>query len=193
MTPFFLAGTAFLRATLPELPHLAGSRTSPVRVPSLITVGCLCFPPGQRAAARSNEPRPIEAAATLLNSFDKCPVLAPGDLHGCQELHDFIASSVRNHDIPNQANDVVGFGNALCQDIAERHGPGKEVSLAQLSQARSSPTNQIVFDPPVSEHFFKPVREVKSQRSGSMFIGLPSKRMAYNLRIPTAPFRSLFP
>src|SRR5262249_22944500 len=121
------------------------------------------------------------------------PVRAPGDLHGCQEFHDFIASSVRNHDIPNQADEVVGFGNALCQDIAERHVPGKEVSLARLSQARSSPTDQIVFDPPVSEHFFKPAREGKSQRPGSTFIGLPSNRMAYNLRTPTAPFRSLLP
>jgi len=177
MAPFFLAGTAFLRLTLPGLPHPAGSRTSPARVPSLITVGCLGFPPDQRATARS----------------DECPVRAPGDLHGSQEFHDFIASSVRNHDIPNQADEVVGFGNALCQDIAERHVPGKEVSLARLSQARSSPTDQIVFDPPVSEHFFKAVREGKSQRPGSTFIGLLSKRMVYNLRIPTAPFRSLFP
>jgi hypothetical protein len=100
MTPFFLAVTAFLRATLPELPQLAGSRTSPARVLSLITVGCLCFLPGPRATARSDEPRPINAAATLLNSFGKCPVLA---------------------------------------------------------------------------------------------FGLPSKRMVYSLRIPTTPFRSLFP
>ena len=65
MTPFFLAGTAFFRATLLELPHLAGSRTSPARLPPLITVGCLCFLPGQRATARSNEPLPID---TVYNS-----------------------------------------------------------------------------------------------------------------------------
>src|SRR5262249_38764158 len=51
MTPFFLAGTAFRRATLPGLPHLAGSRTSPARALSLVTAGCLCFPPGRGAAA----------------------------------------------------------------------------------------------------------------------------------------------
>src|SRR5262245_44370779 len=84
MTPFFLAGTAFLRTTPSELPHLAGSRTSPVRVLSLITVGW-CFLPGQRATARPNEPPPIGAVATPLNSFDECLTLAPRDLHGCQE------------------------------------------------------------------------------------------------------------
>jgi len=194
MTPFFLASTTFLRPTISELPHPAGSRTSSAPVPSLIAVGRLCFLPTQRATARLNEPRPINAAATLLTSFDKCPILALRDLHGCQESHDFIASLVRNQDVPNHANDtVVGFGNAPRKDIADRHVSGKEVSLAGRSQACSNPTNQIVFDSPVSEHFFKAVRGVKSQRPGSMFIGLPSKRMAYNLRIPTAPFRSLFP
>src|SRR5262245_51204303 len=116
MTHFFLAGTAFLRATLPHLPHLAGSRTSSARAPSVITVGCLCFPPCQRAAARSNEPRQIDAAATPLSSS-----------------HDFIAPLVRSHDVPDQADDLVaGFGNAPCRDIAGRHVPRKEVSLAEL-------------------------------------------------------------
>jgi hypothetical protein len=153
MTPFFLAGTAFSRATLSGLPHPAGSRPSPAHVPSRIAAGCLCFPPGQRATAPSNEPRPIDAAATPLNSFDKCPILAPRDLHGCQERHDFVASPVRNHDVLNQANDiVVEFGNARRRR-----------------------------------------RRVGSQRPGSMRIGLPGERMVYNRRIPTAPFRSLFP
>src|SRR5262249_24109410 len=110
MTPFFLAGTAFLRARPPGLSHLAGSRTSPARALSLVTAGRLCLPPGRGAAARPNGPRPIDAAAAPLSSF-----------------HDFIAPLVRNHDVPDQANDTVaGFGNTLRQDIAGRHVPGKE-------------------------------------------------------------------
>src|SRR5262245_34086574 len=103
MTPFFLAGTALFRATLSELPHLAGPRTGPAHVPSLIVAGCLCLLPGQRATPPSNEPRPIEAAATRLNAFDTCPILAPRGLHGCPERHDFVAIPARNHDVLNQA------------------------------------------------------------------------------------------
>ena len=171
MTHFFLAGPAFLRATLSQRPPLAGSRAFPAATLWPARVDCRGLPPGRRGTARRGGPPPIEAGTAPPNSF-----------------HDFIASSCRNHDPPDQASAIsVGSGNALCRNIAARHVSGKEVSLARLSQARSRPTNQILFDPPVSEHFFK------SQRSDSTFIGPPSKRMASNLRTPTVPFRSLFP
>ncbi len=86
MSPFFLAATVFLPGKLSHLPHLAGSRPFRMRVLSPVTAGCLCFLPGQRTPAQSNEPRPIDAVATMLNAFDKDPIVALGDRAGRRSL-----------------------------------------------------------------------------------------------------------
>jgi hypothetical protein len=116
---------------------------------------------GQSSPASSRAPRPLDATEAMLRAFDKYPIVALGDLHGCQELYDFITSLVRNPSFPNKANDiVVEFGNALYQDVADRYVSGQEVPPVELRQVWRNHTNPIVFDSPVYEQFFKTVREV---------------------------------
>jgi hypothetical protein len=160
MSRFFLAAAVLLRVKPSDQPRLAESRTHPVRVLSLIALGCLGLLPVQPGNAQTNDPRPTDAVTTMLSAFDKYPIVALGDLHGCQELYDFIATLVRNPDFPNKVNDiVVEFGNALYQDIADRYIASKDVDAAELRQVWRNHTNPIVFDSPVYERFFKVVRE----------------------------------
>src|SRR5262245_21123090 len=86
MAQFFLAATLLFRAERSHLPRLAGVHTLRTSVLAPVTAGCLCFLPGQCATAQSNEPRPIDAVTSMLNTFDKNPIVALGDLHGRQAL-----------------------------------------------------------------------------------------------------------
>src|SRR5262249_40064637 len=146
MSRFFLAASLLLLVKPSDRANLAGFRTYRVRVLSLIAVGCLGLLPVQRAPAQPNDPQPVDAVTTMLSAFDKYPIVALGDLHGCQDLYDFIATLVRNPKFPNKVNDiVVEFGNALYQDIADRYVAGKEVDAGELRQVWRNHTNPIVF------------------------------------------------
>jgi len=119
------------------------------------------FTTRQSSQTSSSDPRPVDGAEAIIKAFDKYPVVALGDLHGCQELYDFITPLVRNPEFVNKVNDIViEFGNALYQDVADSYVSGKEVSLAEVRQIWRNHTNPIVFDSPVYEQFFKTIREV---------------------------------
>ena len=119
------------------------------------------FTTGQSSQTSTSDPRPIDGVEAIIKAFDKYPIVALGDLHGCQELYDFITPLVRNPDFLNKVNDIViEFGNALYQDVADRYVSGKDVPLAEVRQIWRNHTNPIVFDSPVYEQFFKTIREV---------------------------------
>ncbi|MCI0665422.1 MAG: hypothetical protein L0220_30550 [Acidobacteria bacterium] len=119
------------------------------------------FTTGQSYQTSTSDPRPVDGTEAIIKAFDKHPIVAIGDLHGCQELYDFITPLVRNPDFLNKVNDiVVEFGNALYQDVTDRYVSGKEVPLAEVRQIWRNHTNPIVFDSPVIEQFFKTIHEV---------------------------------
>jgi hypothetical protein len=133
---------------------------------SLLTAGSLYCTFAQNALAPTaagapSDPRPVDAATVMIRAFDTHPIVALGDLHGCQELYDFIHSLLHNLELKNKANDiVVEFGNSLYQDLADSYVAGKEVPPAELTQIWRNHTNPKVFDSPVYEQFFQTVREL---------------------------------
>ncbi len=161
MTQFFLAATMLPRVFLTNLPVRMLRRVCHCRLLSLVAAGCLSCSLIRCAAAQANNPRPVDAIPAIVEAFNRYPVVALGDLHGCQEFYDVITLLIRNPKLPNKVNDiVVEFGNALYQDIADRYVSGKEVSNSEMSQVWRNHTNPKVFDSPVYEKFFKTVREV---------------------------------
>jgi hypothetical protein len=114
-----------------------------------------------RLGAQSADPAPVDGVSAIVSAFDRYPIVALGDLHGCQELYDFIATLIRDADLPNKVNDiVVEFGNALYQDVADRYVSGQSVTSMELRRVWRNHTNPIVFDSPVYETFFESVREL---------------------------------
>ena len=116
---------------------------------------------GVHVGAQAGNPTPVDGVGTIVSAFDRYRIVALGDLHGCQELYDFISVLIRNPDLPSKVNDiVVEFGNALYQDVADRYVSGESVTAAELSHVWRDHTNPIVFDSPVYEKFFETVRDV---------------------------------
>jgi len=162
--------TFFLEATMHPSSDTAVSRSTrriPTQHPRWPAVLVLMFAlgaglkPAQRVGVQSIDPRPVDGVNAIISAFDRNPIVALGDLHGCQELYDFITLLVRHPELPNKTNTIViEFGNALFQGVADRYISGGDVTLAELRHVWRDHTNPIVFDSPVYEAFFKTVRDV---------------------------------
>src|SRR2546422_6472546 len=62
---------------------------------------------------RLREPHPREAARAILDAFDNYPLVALGEAHRNQQVHDLILSLVHDPGFPEKVNDiVVEFGSA---------------------------------------------------------------------------------
>src|SRR5262249_14124839 len=116
---------------------------------------------GQRRVKRLTDPHPQPAVQAILNAFDKYPLVALGEAHRNQQVHDFIISLVRNPDFPQKVNDiVVEFGSARYQDVMDRYTLGETVPAVELRRVWRDTVNILVWDAPVYEGFFKTVRAV---------------------------------
>ena len=117
-----------------------------------------------RAIAEGAELKPTNAVPVILNAFDRYPIVALGDLHGCEEFWDFVTSLVRTPEFPNSVNDVgVEFGNALYQDVCDRYISGQDVPPAEVQQIWRNTTQFAALDCPVYEQFFVTIREINKK------------------------------
>lgn len=116
------------------------------------------------AQVPSDSPQPVPATKAIIAAFERVPIVAIADLHGLQQNHDFIASLVRDPDLPNKINDiVVEFGNAKYQAIIDRYTNGDNVPIAELRQVWRNTIgagNNPSTDAPIYPRFFATVREV---------------------------------
>jgi hypothetical protein len=84
----------------------------------------------------SNDPEPHDAVPAVLAAFDRHSLVALGEAHRNQNVHDFAISLIRSQDFPNRVNDiVVEFGSARYQGIMDRFIDGADVSLRELRRA----------------------------------------------------------
>jgi hypothetical protein len=108
-----------------------------------------------------NDPEPRDAVAAILAAFDRHDLVALGESHRNQNVHDFVLSLIRSADFPKKVNDiVVEFGNGRYQSMMDRYIDGADVSPQELRLAWRDAVNILVWDAPVYERFFAAVREV---------------------------------
>jgi len=108
-----------------------------------------------------NDPEPHDAVRAVLAAFDRYDLVALGEAHRNQNVHDFAISLIRSSDFPIRVNDVVvEFGSARYQDVMDQYIDGADVSPRELRRAWRDTVNILVWDAPVYERFFATVREV---------------------------------
>ena len=115
---------------------------------------------GQAAGAIA-EPKPTNAIPMILGAFERYPIVALGDLHGCEEFWDFATSLLKTPELPDRINDVgVEFGNAFYQDVCDRYIAGEDVPPSEVQKVWRNTTQFIALDSPVYEQFFVNVRAI---------------------------------
>jgi hypothetical protein len=133
----------------------------PIALVLAVLSSCLV---GPRVNAQTDEPKPTNAIPVILNAFDRYPIVALGDLHGCEEFWDFATSLLQTPDLPNLIKDVgVEFGNALYQDACDRYIAGQDVPSSEVQKIWQNTTQLIALDSPPYEQFFVTVRDINKK------------------------------
>src|SRR5215472_511891 len=132
-------------------------------LPLVLLGASLFYPPcsSMRLSGAINDPEPHDAVLSVLAAFDRYDLVALGEFHRNQNIHDFVLSLIRSADFPTKVNDiVVEFGNARYQSMMDRCIGGADVPSRELRRAWRDTVNILVWDAPVYERFFSVVREV---------------------------------
>ncbi len=112
------------------------------------------------------DPLPLPGVEFILKSFDQYPAVGIGDLPGCEEVHDFIRSLIRNPIFPSKVEEiVVDFGNPLLQPVLDRYLlDGELIPRGLLRRVWDDTTRsvELTWDSPVYEQFFDAVRSVNA-------------------------------
>lgn len=78
-----------------------------------------------------DDPEPYDAVRAVLVAFDRYDLVALGEAHRRQNVHDFAISLIRSSDFPKKVNDiVVEFGGARYQGLMDRYIDGADVCRA---------------------------------------------------------------
>jgi len=119
---------------------------------------------GEKLEAQEAEPKATNAIPVILNAFERYPIVALGDLHGCEEFWDFATALLKTPELPNRINDIgVEFGNALYQDVCDRFIGGQDVASSEVQKIWRNTTQFIALDSPVYERFFVTVRDLNTK------------------------------
>jgi hypothetical protein len=133
---------------------------------------------------------PRHAIQGILAAMDRFPLVALGEYHRIQEMHDFITALLFHPAVPGKITDiVVECGNGAYQALADRFvlsdQPVARTNLAQIWRQNADPT----FDAPVYEQVFRTVRAVNwmlpPARRIRVLLGGPPVTMAQVLAHPT--------
>ena len=60
-----------------------------------------------RLSGATNDPEPHDAVFSVLAAFDRYDLVALGEFHRNQNVHDFVLSLIRSADFPLKVNDIV--------------------------------------------------------------------------------------
>lgn len=111
------------------------------------------------------EPRPHPAVPAVIDAFSDYPLVAIGESHRNQQVHDFIVALLRDRRfLPNGGDIVVEFGNARYQATSDRYTRGDTVAADDLRRIWRDAINILVWDAPVYERLFATVRSVNRTR-----------------------------
>jgi hypothetical protein len=119
--------------------------------------------PARGDGAEGGDLQPRDAVGGILDAMDRFPLVALGERHLMQEMHDLYAELLHHPALPGKIGDiVVEFGNALHQNLADRYIlDDHEVDRADLAQIwRLTIGGGVYWDAPVYEQFFHTVRAI---------------------------------
>jgi hypothetical protein len=120
-------------------------------------------PRQESAPETGSELKPANPFQGIFEALKRCPLIAVGERHMLQEMHDFLTALLFHPELPGKINDiVVEFGNAQYQDVADRfilrNEPVANADLAQIW--RHTVGGGVLWDAPVYAQFFRNVRAV---------------------------------
>src|SRR5256885_2096939 len=76
--------------------------------------------------SRQSEPLPRPGVPALVEAFEDHRLVAIGEAHRNQQVHDFIVTLLRDRRfLPGGGDIVVEFGNARYQDVVDRYTAGE--------------------------------------------------------------------
>jgi len=151
---------------MPRMPPSVVTCAALVALASVLTVSAA---DGQRAVRTGLHPE--AAVAAITRAFDAYPLVAIGEVHRNQQLHDLLVTVVRDaRFLPNGGDIVVEFGNARYQDRIDRYIGGETVDQKSLAQVWREAVNILVWDAPVYERFFATVRDVNRTRPAERYL-----------------------
>jgi hypothetical protein len=108
---------ARLEAAVPGAPTSVGAALRP-SAPAPSALGCVATGPSPSAGALAPE---RDAVGALVRAFRRHAVVAVGETHRIQEMHDFLTRLLRDPRLAGAADDiVVEFGNARYQPLIDR-------------------------------------------------------------------------
>jgi hypothetical protein len=123
--------------------------------------------------------------AAMIQTFEDYPLVAIGEGHRNQQVHDFIVMLVRDRRfLPSGGDIVVEFGNARYQGVIDRYIAGEPVGSADVARAWRDAMNILVWDAPVYGRFFATVRAVNRTRA-------PAARLRVVLADPPIDWTSI--
>jgi uncharacterized protein (TIGR03435 family) len=118
----------------------------------------------QPALPAGADPQPVDGIDFVLRAFEKYPIVAIGDLPGCEEFHDFVRALVRTRAFPSKVNDiVVDFGNPLYQPLVDRYVLEGELTPREVLRHVWDDTTEspfLTWDSPVYAEFFDALRAI---------------------------------
>ena len=137
------------------------------RVRRLAVTVLLCtgpLPVGQRTSR--SEPNVRPAVAAIVDEVRRYSLVAIGEAHRNEQVHDFIVALLGNQAFLADGGDiVVEFGNARYQDLIDRYVAGETVARTDLVHVWRDTVNILVWDAPVYERLFDTIRQVNQRRS----------------------------
>ena len=149
--------------------RLAVAATSHVRAMFAcvgLTIFAILGPPQAEAQTVPTEPRVQPGIAAMVDALHTYQLVAIGEGHRNQQLHDFIVTLVRDpRFLPSGGDIVVEFGNARYQSIVDRYITGERVPFADVERAWRDAMNILVWDAPVYARLFATVRAVNQTRA----------------------------
>ena len=111
------------------------------------------------------EPVVRPGVAAVAEAFADYHLVALGEAHRNQQIHDFIVMLVRDRRLlPSGGDIVVEFGNARYQAVMDRYIAGDPVATVDVEQVWRDAMNILVWDAPVYARFFATVRSVNQTR-----------------------------
>jgi len=117
-------------------------------------------------SAERQEPVPHPAVPAIVEAFANHRLVAIGETHRNQQVHDFIVLLLQDHTfLPEGGDLVVEWGNARYQAVIDRYIAGDSVPHGELVAVWRDTVNILVWDAPVYERFFDTVRSVNHNRS----------------------------
>ena len=153
-------------------------------VRATLRLGALALTAIQQAGGQQAG-RPQDAIGAVTSALATHRLVAIGEMHRNQQVHDFIVSLVRDpRFLPKGGDVVVEFGSARYQDVMDRYVSGDSVDSKTLSKVWRETVNILVWDAPVYERFFAVVRDVNRTRS-------PANRLRVIVADPAFDWRAV--